>query len=83
MAMTKRVQIPIDQAELDLYRAAADRAGLPLAEWARRHLREVALQVSVEAPVTPQEAVRELCAMNLPTPPLAQMIRESFDDRYK
>lgn len=28
MSMTKRVQIPVDDAELELYRSAARRAGL-------------------------------------------------------
>ena len=81
--MTKRVQIPVDEAELELYQTAARRAGLPLAEWARRHLRSLALKAPLDSDGTPQEAARQLCAMNLPTPPLDQMIRESFDDRYK
>ena len=83
MAMTKRVQIPVDEAELELYRTAAERAGLPLAEWARRKLRQEALNAGLDTEMTPQEAVRKLCSLNAPVAPLKQMIWESYDSRYE
>ena len=34
MTMTRRIQIPIDETELALVKAAAKRAGVSVAEWA-------------------------------------------------
>jgi uncharacterized protein (DUF1778 family) len=82
MSMTKRLQIPIDDRERSHLRAAARRAGLPLAEWARRQLREKADEILGPAPLDPREALALLEALEAPVGPVESMIEESVTGRY-
>jgi hypothetical protein len=82
MSMTKRLQIPIDERERSHLRAAARRAGLPLAEWARRQLREKADEVLGPTPRDPREALALLEALEAPVGPVETMIEESVSGRY-
>ena len=81
MAMTKRIQIPIDEPELALVRAAASRAGQPLAEWARVALRAEARQQLGEAPLDPRSALEALFSAEAPIADVAVMIEESVAGR--
>lgn len=54
--MTKRLQIPVSELECSYFQAAARRAGMPRAEWARRQLRVIK---SLNAPVAPVETMIE------------------------
>jgi hypothetical protein len=54
MSMTKRLQIPVSEQEIFQFQAAAHRAGLPLAQWARRQLREFGFRVPPYPGLTPQ-----------------------------
>ncbi|HXM71544.1 MAG TPA: hypothetical protein VN970_10450 [Thermoanaerobaculia bacterium] len=82
MSIMKRLQIPIDDQERSRFRAAARRAGLPLAEWARRQLREKADEV-LGAPLDPREALALLEALEAPVGPVETMIEESVSGRYR
>jgi uncharacterized protein (DUF1778 family) len=82
MSMTKRLQIPIDDQERSHFRAAARRAGLPLAEWARRQLREKADEVLGTAALNPREALALIESLEAPVGPVETMIEESVSGRY-
>jgi len=82
MSMNKRLQIPIDDRERSHLRAAAHRAGLPLAEWARRQLREKADEVRGPTPHDPPPALALLEALEAPVGPVETMIEESVSGRY-
>ena len=82
MSMTKRLQIPIDDRERSHFQAAARRAGLPLAEWARRQLREKADEVVAGAALDPNEALTLLKGLEAPVAPIETMIEESVTGRY-
>src|SRR5881275_1434192 len=53
MSMTKRIQIPVTEQECSHFQAAARRSRLPLAEWARRQLREKADETLGGTDLTP------------------------------
>lgn len=83
MSMSKRLQIPISEAEEKLLRAAARRRGLSLAEWARRHLKADA-QAEIGLPkVTPEEALKKLFELDGPVASIEAMIEQSLKGRYK
>jgi hypothetical protein len=83
MSMTKRIQIPVGDQESSRFQAAARRAGLPLAEWARRQLRKEADEVLGGAPaLTPREALALLKSLEAPVGPVEAMIEESVAGRY-
>ena len=82
MSMSKRIQIPVSPDEGDLYRRAARRAGLPLAEWARRLLRRGAEAELGGGPRTPAEALEVLFSLDLPVSSVDSMIEESIRGRY-
>jgi hypothetical protein len=82
MSMTKRIQIPVGEQDGWLFQAAARKAGLPLAEWARRHLREKADQVLGSAALSPREALALLESLEAPIAPVEIMIEESISGRY-
>lgn len=82
MSMTKRIQIPISEQECTRFQAAARRSCLPLAEWARRQLREKADETLGGATLSPSEALALLKALNAPVGPVAEMIEESVAGRY-
>lgn len=82
MSMTKRLQIPISDQECSHLQDAARRAGLPLAEWARRQLREKADEALSGAALGPQEALALLKTLEAPVASVETMIEESVAGRY-
>lgn len=82
MSMTKRLQIPVSEQECSHLQAAARRAGLPLAEWARRQLREKADETLAGADLGPREALALLKSLEAPVGPIEIMIEESIAGRY-
>jgi hypothetical protein len=78
MSRTKRIQIPVGDQECSYFQAAARREGLPLAEWARRQLREKADEVLGRAALGPREALARLMALEAPVAPVETMIEESI-----
>ena len=83
MSMNKRLQIPVDEAEAALFRRAARRAGVSLAEWARRLLRAGARRELGARKKTPEEALRDMFALELPVADVETMIEESYRGRYE
>lgn len=82
MSMTKRIQIPVGDQECAHFQDAARRAGLPLAEWARRQLREKADEVLGRGELGPREALELLKSLEAPIAPVETMIEESVIGRY-
>lgn len=82
MSMSKRIQIPVEEAEADLLRRAARRAGLPLAEWARRLLRAGAERELGPGTRTPREALEAMFALEASVADVETMIEESLRGRY-
>lgn len=82
MSMTKRIQIPVGDQECSHFQAAARRAGLPLAEWARRQLREKADEALGRVELGPREALELLKSLEAPIAPVETMIEESVIGRY-
>jgi hypothetical protein len=82
MSMTKRLQIPISEQESSHLQAAARRAGLPLAEWARRQLRAKADEALAGPDLGPREALALLKSLEAPVGPVETMIEESIAGRY-
>jgi hypothetical protein len=80
--MTKRIQIPVGDQECSHFQAAARRAGLPLAEWARRQLREKADEALGRAALGPREALALLKTLEAPVAPVETMVEESVAGRY-
>jgi hypothetical protein len=82
MSMTKRLQIPVSEQECSHFQAAARRSRLPLAEWARRQLREKADEALGGAALGPREALALLKTLNAPVGPVETVIEESVAGRY-
>jgi hypothetical protein len=82
MSMAKRLQIPVTEQECSRFQDAARRSRLPLAEWARRQLREKADETLGEATLSPTEALALLKKLNAPVGPVETMIEESIAGRY-
>jgi hypothetical protein len=82
MSMTKRLQIPVTPSENDVFRAAARRQGLTLAEWARRHLRLQA-EADLGSELTPQQALERLFALEAPVDDVETMIEQSVRGRLQ
>jgi hypothetical protein len=82
MSSTKRIQIRVGDQEFSRFQAAARRAGLPLAEWARRQLRAKADEVLSEGTRERLEAAELLASLEASVGPVEQMIEESFKGRY-
>lgn len=82
MSMTKRLQIPVSEQESSQFQAAARRSGLPLAEWARRQLREKADEALAGAALGPRDALALLKRLDAPIAPVETMIEESITGRY-
>jgi hypothetical protein len=80
--MTKRLQIPVTEQECSHFQAAARRSRLPLAEWARRQLREKADEALGETDLTPRQALDLIKTLNAPVGPVETMIEESVAGRY-
>ncbi len=83
MTMTKRIRIPIAELELALVKAAAARAGLPVAEWARGILRLAARRELGEPDLAPQQALKLLFSTEAPVSDVQTMNEESIRGRLK
>ena len=83
MAMTKRIQIPVEEPELALVKAAASRAGMPVAEWARGILREEARRELGESDLDPRRALAQLFSLDAPVDEVDTMIEESIAGRLR
>jgi hypothetical protein len=83
MSKPVRVQIPVSETDDALFKAAARKAGLPLAEWARVHLRERATTELEHATMTPKEAFEAICSLDAPVADVDTMLDESTRDRYR
>ena len=81
MSMTKRIQIPVTEAERQYLKAAAQKANLPLAEWARRELRRMADELLGQQPVTGEQALEALFSLEGPVTDVEKMIEESIAGR--
>jgi hypothetical protein len=81
--MTKRIQIPISDQDRDLLAAAARRARLPLAEWARAHLRRKAQEEIGRPKRSPAQAAEALCSLGAPVADVETMIEESCRGRFE
>jgi hypothetical protein len=82
MSMRKRLQIPVSKQECSHFQAAARRSHLPLAEWARRQLREKADEALGGAAFGPREALDLLKSLDAPAGPVEAMLEESVAGRY-
>ncbi|HEY0783447.1 MAG TPA: hypothetical protein VGE98_13395 [Thermoanaerobaculia bacterium] len=82
MSLTKRLQIPIEEEDRSHFQAAARRAGLPLAEWARRQLREKADEAMKRGRLSPRQALDLLMKIEAPVASVETMIEESVRGRY-
>ena len=83
MSMTKRIQIPVSEAERQYLKAAAQKANLPLAEWARRELRRKAEEVLGQQTVTNEQALEALFSLEGPVADVETMIEESIAGRLE
>ena len=83
MSMTKRIQIPVTEAERQYLKAAAQKANLPLAEWARRELRRKADEVLGQQSVTAEQALEALFLLEGPVADVETMIEESIAGRFR
>jgi hypothetical protein len=83
MTMTKRIQIPVEEPELALVRAAAKRAGRPLAEWARGVLRDEARHQLGETRLDPRSAMKALFSSEAPVDEVDVMIEQSVAGRLR
>ncbi len=81
MSMTKRIQIPVEPAELATFKQAAAREGVPLAEWARTLLRQHADDALGPREMSPEEALEALFAVEAPVDDVDAMIEESLRGR--
>ena len=81
-SMVKLLQIPVSDQEFSQFQVAARRAGLPLGEWARRHLREKAGEALGGVALGPREALDLLKSLEAPADPVEVMMEESVSGRY-
>ena len=81
MSRSKRFQIPVNSAEEELFKSASRRAGLSAAEWARQHLKVIAMEN--QRPETPREALTRLFSLNAPVAEVKEMKAQSLKGRYK
>ena len=83
MSMTKRIQIPITESEARSFQVAAKKAGLSLAEWARRLMKAKAKASMGPSKRTPEAALKALFEVNAPIDHTDIMKKQSIDGRYK
>lgn len=81
--MTKRIQIPVTEAEREHLKAAAHKANLPLAEWARRELRRKAEEELGGEPARREDVLQALFSLEGPVTDVETMIEESVAGRLR
>jgi len=74
--MSKRLQVLLDEAELDQFRESAQRQGVPVSEWVRRALREARRREPQGDLDSKLRAVREATKHEFPTADIDQMLAE-------
>ena len=72
--MSTRLQVVVDESELDAYRRAAGRAGVTVSEWVRQTLRRAERDVSEGDIATKLDAVRTAAAHAFPTGGIDEML---------
>ena len=75
-AMSKRLQVILDDAEYREVRQAARRKGLSVSEWVRRSLRDTRSAEPASDRGKKLAVVRAATRHNFPTADVAQMLRE-------
>jgi hypothetical protein len=74
--MSRRLQVILDDVELEEIQRAAERAELTLSEWVRRALREARGRQPSRSEEAKLEAVRAASAHRFPTADIERMLAE-------
>lgn len=74
--MSKRLQVPVDDAELRRMQAAARTRGLTLSEWVRDHLRQALRATPTGGHQRKLDAVRAASEHSFPTSDVDQILEE-------
>ncbi len=83
MSKSKRLQIPVSEADEALVKMAARKSGLATAEWARRLLLEKAQERLSGDGQSPTEILKQLCTLNAPVSKVKKMKEESIKGRLR
>lgn len=75
--MSKRLQVILDDEELQALREDARRHGMTVSEWVRQALRTVRRASSVQEPARKLAAVRAATRHSFPTADIDQMLEET------
>ncbi|MBI5705968.1 MAG: hypothetical protein HZC36_03140 [Armatimonadetes bacterium] len=75
--MSKRLQVLISDEEMALIKRRAEGEHLPVGQWVRKSLRQVAEQRSSKTYEERMAALEEASKVNAPTCDIDQMLRES------
>ena len=74
--MSKRLQVILDDAEMDQIRELARRQHLSVAEWVRQTLRSARLEAPITESKTKLKAIRSSITYSFPTADIDQMLGE-------
>jgi hypothetical protein len=74
--MSKRLQVVLDESELEEIQQAADREGVTLSEWVRRALREARGRESTRSKESKLQALRVASQHAFPVGDIDQMLSE-------
>ena len=74
--MSMRLQVVMDDAEVDAYRRLAVRDGLTLSEWVRQKLRQAARHQAPGGADRKLASIRAAARNDFPTADIDQMLRE-------
>lgn len=74
--MSKRLQVVVDDAELQRFQRVAARSGVTLAEWVRQVLRRAEQASAVGDPDRQLSAIRRAATYDFPAPEIDQMLAE-------
>ena len=74
--MSTRLQVVVDEAELESYQRAARRHGLTLSEWVRQHLRRAESDATIGDTASKLAAVRVAVTHEFPTADVTEMLNE-------
>ncbi len=74
--MSTRLQVVVDEAELARFRAASDRAGTTLSEWARHALRQAERGTALGDAGKKLDAIHAASGYDFPAPDIDEMIAE-------
>ena len=74
--MTTRLQVLMDDGELQAIQRLAHERKMTTAEWVRQELREAAAEQARPAASAKLRAIDEACAHEFPAPGIAQLLAE-------